>query len=1112
MEPGVVLISYLTRGDFTMKLEELLPPLVGMANDWTPFERAMNLRFPKGKPPEFTKPVSIVIPVYNRKEKLGKTIAALTHSTYPTELMQVVIADDGSSDRPEDLLPLFESYFDIAYVAQEDEGYRLSEVRNLGIREAKHDCIIVLDCDMLPEPSLVEAYMKFMHVSQKAVLIGGRRYVNTDDLNIDDVLQDISCVLNLPTQCVDKGRGPQGDEMPSEDWRYKHYRSTNYAKDEKYAFRWLCGGNICIHRRLHNQIGGFDESFTAWGAEDQEYGFRLYREGAWFIPVDGAEALHQEPPGGSNETDRDAGKTITMEQLVEKCPAVYRKSESGRMYEVPKLTVYIPAYNCVRYIEAAVESVLNQTFTDLEVIVCNDGSTDGTGELLDKLYANHARVSIIHQENGGIGKASNAAIQAGRGEYVMQLDGDDVLLPSAAESLISVFEKNKDDVGFVYGDTHLMHEDGLPYGDAYSWSIYCRSKLLDGMRIHPPRMFKRRDYNRTTGFDEEMKNAVDYDFFLKLSEITTGYHLQTPLYLYRQHQQSTSKSDKTTQDNNTLRCLERAFRRNGILHRMEITKDSSNPRRFHTRVISNPEDYRIDMSSMKSRLGLVVEGLDFSHRWVLDDWVTKHTGQRSSEMFLSRDRFLRVGGFRTPRDAINAISKVNHQYGLQCHLRSLVQGRSSSFHFFVKLEETNDGKVVALRREIQRSFNWSTEIVSQMDFGRIIAANQNTEHEIDAYAQSLKFQDNETPSYDVNEFWKCMNEVLLFKWRGQEYFFEMPSDWSFEETHSDLFQLAHHLLVEPWDKSAMQHWNPTRKPGWRPGLAFSGGIDSAAAMALMPEETVLLYNERSGIEGKLDHTNALRFFEHIAAESGRIVHRIASNHEQLRLDQGKSVGFSTDYACAVQAILLADHFSLDSIATGMPLENSYLFHGHKFREFSDSWFWKHYAPMFESIGLPLYQPVAGCSEVVNLDIVVAAGWDGWAQSCLRSTKGGQVCGACWKCFRKNTLQGTPFSLSDEIRKFLTKEPLKQAASTLYSIQRIGPSLEGSDIKTSFPHLTPMLERDWSFLERYHDEALEMVPKKYRSFTRSRLQRYAAPMNKKDIELLSSINLYHDAQI
>ena len=146
----------------------------------------------------------------------------------------------------------------------------------------------------------------------------------------------------------------------------------------------------------------------------------------------------------------------------------------------------------------------------------------------------------------------------------------------------------------------------------------------------------------------------------------------------------------------------------------------------------------------------------------------------------------------------------------------------------------------------------------------------------------------------------------------------MPVDWSIDDTHPDLFQLAHHLLVEPWDKSAMEHWNPTRKPGWRPGLAFSGGIDSAAAMALMPEDTVLLYNERTGISGQLDHTNAFRFFDKIRTDTGRIVHCIPSNHEELRRHQGKSAGFSTDYACAVQAILLADYFGLDSIGTGMP--------------------------------------------------------------------------------------------------------------------------------------------------------------------------------------------------
>ena len=99
-----------------------------------------------------------------------------------------------------------------------------------------------------------------MHVSKKAVLIGGRRYVNTDDLSIQDVLDNIETVLNLPTQRVDTGRGPVGDEAPSEDWRYKFYHETEQAKSAQYAFRWLCGGNLCIDRQLHESVGGFDET------------------------------------------------------------------------------------------------------------------------------------------------------------------------------------------------------------------------------------------------------------------------------------------------------------------------------------------------------------------------------------------------------------------------------------------------------------------------------------------------------------------------------------------------------------------------------------------------------------------------------------------------------------------------------------------------------------------------------------------------------------------------------------------------------------------------------------------------------------------------------------
>ena len=99
----------------------------------------------------------VVIPVYNRIDKLSKTMAAITHQTYPHELIEIVIADDGSSDNPDSLIPLFEKYFTINYISQPDEGYRLSEIRNKGVATASHSNIIILDCDMLPEPTLIES-------------------------------------------------------------------------------------------------------------------------------------------------------------------------------------------------------------------------------------------------------------------------------------------------------------------------------------------------------------------------------------------------------------------------------------------------------------------------------------------------------------------------------------------------------------------------------------------------------------------------------------------------------------------------------------------------------------------------------------------------------------------------------------------------------------------------------------------------------------------------------------------------------------------------------------------------------------------------------------------
>ena len=355
----------------------------------------------------------------------------------------------------------------------------------------------------------------------------------------------------------------------------------------------------------------------AWGAEDTEFGYRVYNQGYWLIPVDKAEALHQEPPNGSNETDRESGKTITQPILIEKCPAFYRKMEVGRIYEIPKVSVYIPAYNAIDFIEEAIESVLNQTYTDLEIVVVNDGSTDETGEFLDKLYGVNPRITIIHQDNGGISSASNTAINHCRGEYILQLDSDDALLSETVEMLVNVLDKN--DIGFVYGDSYLTDQTGKVYGKAYSWSMYDRYRLLQGMMVHHPRMFRKRDFNRISGFDENLSNAVDYDLFLK-PEVTDGYHLQTPLYLYRQHNSNTSKVNSMQQDKNNFKCIQLALERLGLANLIELKPDTSHSRRVIKTLKKQPGSFKIDISYTANRMGL-----KSSQRYDIDRWLISNT-------------------------------------------------------------------------------------------------------------------------------------------------------------------------------------------------------------------------------------------------------------------------------------------------------------------------------------------------------------------------------------------------------------------------------------------------------------------------------------------------------
>ena len=122
------------------------------------------------------------------------------------------------------------------------------------------------------------------------------------------------------------------------------------------------------------------------------------------------------------------------------------------------MTIIIPVYNTKDYLDECVRSVLGQSYTNLEILLVDDGSTDCSGKMCDDFAAEDSRVRVIHRQNGGLSAARNTGIDAATSDYLIFLDGDDYLTPIAVEQLIATIADNACPIGVC---TFAMEESAL---------------------------------------------------------------------------------------------------------------------------------------------------------------------------------------------------------------------------------------------------------------------------------------------------------------------------------------------------------------------------------------------------------------------------------------------------------------------------------------------------------------------------------------------------------------------------------------------------------------------------------------------------------------------------
>jgi glycosyltransferase involved in cell wall biosynthesis len=234
------------------------------------------------------------------------------------------------------------------------------------------------------------------------------------------------------------------------------------------------------------------------------------------------------------------------------------ESPTRQPAETPvRVSVVIPTYNRLAYLMEALRSVFVQTFSDYEVIVVDDGSTDGTEAALGA-YAD--RIRYLHQENQGAAAARNLGIGRARGEWIAFLDSDDMWEPEALERLTRATEEHPE-AGLITSWGRVVDADGRPtdriVGKRSPGPFFTPESFLekDSGGVLTP-MVRRHLLARAGGYDESLRTAHDCDLWLRLSFLTPMVAVSEPLLLRRVHDENAS-GDQLLNARMWLRILEK---------------------------------------------------------------------------------------------------------------------------------------------------------------------------------------------------------------------------------------------------------------------------------------------------------------------------------------------------------------------------------------------------------------------------------------------------------------------------------------------------------------------------------------------------------------------------
>lgn len=552
--------------------------------------------------------VSVVIPTYNSAKYLPQALDSVLQQTYTD--YEIIAIDDGSTDNTRAVI---EPYLaKIHYVYQENQG--VAAARNRGIELAKGELIAFLDADDLFLPDKLQAQVAIFEAQPDlGMVVSGWQIVDERGKVISDVKMwdrlpqlDLEAWIHwkpvLPSATMIRRHwlqqvdGFPDDTIPVEDvecflnlialgcraeWCRQIgvlYRRIDPNSLSNNTLRQVKSSEL-VHQRFfvradlpksirqaENKIRHDNYVWSAW---------RLYQNGYK------TEILDYLRKSLSYTIYSAAQISVNWIKYFEAhCNQHHSQLDSYALTQIPgwqelmvealgtkqpRVSVIIPAYNSAKYLPEAIESVFNQTYTDYEIIVINDGSTDNTNEVV-KPYLDQIR--YFEQENQGVSETRNRGIYLARGELIAFLDADDIFMPYKLKEKVAVFDA-RPEIGIVNSGFRIIEEDGTEVMDVERWreipDLTPEIWLLHKPVLPSAMMFRRQWLERVNGFDRRFFASEDVDITLRMvARGCQGAWLPKVTVYYRRHNQSATWRDPIKQMANAEQMQECFFARSDL--------------------------------------------------------------------------------------------------------------------------------------------------------------------------------------------------------------------------------------------------------------------------------------------------------------------------------------------------------------------------------------------------------------------------------------------------------------------------------------------------------------------------------------------------------------------